>query len=147
MPASGIRLVDSNVWLAMSFGDHVHHRSARRWFERIKKGDAAFCRVTQMALLRHLTNSRIMGRFVLGQRQAWNAWDELARDERVIFLEEPAGVAGTWRGLTGSDEPRHAAWTDAYLSAFAISHRISVATFDRGFRSHDGLSLDLIATE
>lgn len=147
MPASGIRLVDSNVWLALTFGDHVHHRAACRWFEGVGRGEAAFCRVTQMALMRHLTNSKIMGRFVLGQRETWKVWDELAGDERVIYLDEPAGVTAAWRRLTGSDEPRHAAWTDAYLAVFALSSRITMATFDKGFRSFGGLALDLIATE
>jgi hypothetical protein len=33
MPASGINLVDANVWLALAFSDHVHHAIARTWFE------------------------------------------------------------------------------------------------------------------
>ena len=34
MPASGISLVDLNVWLALAIDGHVHYPKARRWFER-----------------------------------------------------------------------------------------------------------------
>jgi predicted nucleic acid-binding protein len=35
-------------------------------------------------------------------------------------------------------------WTDAYLAAFARAGGIGLATFDRGFRRHDGLDLILL---
>ncbi len=64
MPASGvIDLADANLWLALVFSDHAHHGKAKAWFDAQPDGTCAFCRVTQMALLRHLTNSRIMGQF------------------------------------------------------------------------------------
>ena len=56
MPASGeIKLVDANAWLAFAFSDHVHHGKAKEWFDGQANDTCAFCRVTQMALLRHLT--------------------------------------------------------------------------------------------
>jgi uncharacterized protein len=59
MPASGgIKLADANVWLAVAFSDHGHHATARTWFEAQADDSCAICRVTQMALLRHLTNSK-----------------------------------------------------------------------------------------
>ena len=44
-----------------------------------------------MALLRHLTNSKIMGENVLTQKKAWSAYEELRNDPRVIFAIEPTG--------------------------------------------------------
>lgn len=65
MPASGvIKLADANAWLALAFSDHLHHAKAKAWFDGEFDGACAFSRVTQMALLRHLTNSKIMGAFV-----------------------------------------------------------------------------------
>src|SRR5213596_168750 len=62
MPASGgIRLLDANVWLALAFSDHLHHSKAKEWLGAQHEGAFAFCRVTQMALLRHLSNSKIIG--------------------------------------------------------------------------------------
>lgn len=55
MPASGgISLADANVWLAVAFSDHLHHATAKAWFEGQHDASCAFCRITQMALLRHL---------------------------------------------------------------------------------------------
>lgn len=86
MPASGeIRLADANVWLAVAFSDHVHHSQAKTWFEAQSDGTCGFCRVTQMALLRHLTTTKIMGQFVQGQQDAWANYDKLANDPRVVF--------------------------------------------------------------
>lgn len=146
MPVSGIRLVDSNLWLALSFGDHAHHRDVVAWFGALREHEVAFCRITQMALLRHLTNAAIMGECVLSQRAAWECYDELRRDYRVCFLNEPPDLDPLWRQLTSSDQPRHRAWTDAYLSAFARAQGVALATVDRDFRAFRGLALDLVTT-
>jgi len=61
MPASGSSLVDANVWLALAVDAHVHHAPALNWFAAQAEGSRAFCRLTQLALLRHLTNGKIMG--------------------------------------------------------------------------------------
>ncbi len=43
MPASGaIKLVDANVWLALAFSDHQHHRRAKEWFDSQSKVRARF---------------------------------------------------------------------------------------------------------
>ena len=90
MPVSGvIDLADANVWLALAFSDHAHHAKAKAWFDVRPDDSSAFCRVTQMALLRHLTNSTIMGPFVQTQQGAWKAYDCLAQDPRTVFLGEP----------------------------------------------------------
>jgi predicted nucleic acid-binding protein len=57
MPASGgSKLVDANAWRALVFSDHVHHGAAKAWFDAQSAESCGFCRVTQRALLRHLTN-------------------------------------------------------------------------------------------
>lgn len=137
-------MVDVNVWLALVFSDHVHHHSSLAWFENVGAGEALFCRITQMALLRHLTNRAIMGKFVLGQKDAWKSYDALCRDERVAFLDEPQGIEQVWRRLTSSRDPHHSVWTDAYLAAFAICARIPFSTLDRGLQRFRGLKTDLV---
>jgi len=146
MPVSGIRLVDSNLWLALSFSDHAHHRDAVAWFGALREREAAFCRITQMALLRHLTNVAIMREFVLSQRTAWECYEELRRDYRVSFLNEPPDLNARWRHLTSSDKPRHRIWTDAYLAAFASAQGVALATADRDFKAFRGLALDFVKT-
>jgi toxin-antitoxin system PIN domain toxin len=145
MPAFGIKLADANVWLALSFTDHVHHFRTKAWFSTQLEGSSAFCRVTQMALLRHLTNAKIMGRFVLSQQQAWQAYDDLTADPRVTFLTEPAGLVVEFRNVTQSSSPSHDRWTDAYLAAFAKLYSAQLVTFDRGFASYPGLNVELLS--
>ena len=113
MPVSGTRLVDANVWLALAFSDHAHHHVAVSWFKGLGEEEAAFCRITQMALLRHLTNEKLMGKFTLSQRAAWESYDALRDDGRVAYADEPPGLEDSWRRLTRSREPRHRLWTDA----------------------------------
>src|SRR6266700_3895850 len=86
MPVPGaIKLADANVWLALAFSDHLHHAKGKAWFDGQSDGSCAFCRVTRMALLRHLTNSKIMGPFVQSQQDAWKNYDKLTQDPRVIL--------------------------------------------------------------
>jgi len=146
MPVSGIRIVDANVWLALAFSDHVHHRASSAWFENIGAREALFCRVTQMALLRHLTNQAIMGKFALSQKDAWKCYDSLCRDDRVAFLDEPPAIEDTWRQFTSSRYQHHWVWTDAYLAAFAICAGLPLSTHDRGFQQFGRLTLDLLDT-
>ena len=61
MKVSGVSLVDANVWLALAVDAHFHPATAKAWFEGQSDESCAFCRITQMALLRHLTNAKIMG--------------------------------------------------------------------------------------
>jgi toxin-antitoxin system PIN domain toxin len=145
MAASGIKLADANVWLALAFSDHIHHESARRWFEAQPESTCAFCRLTQLALLRHLTNAKIMGNLVQSQQQAWNAYDALCADPRVVFLHEPLAVEVEFRGLTQSSHPSHQRWTDAYLAALAKVTSAQLVTFDNGFKGFPRLDFELLA--
>ena len=95
MPFSGIRLVDANVWLALVFSDHVHHQISAAWFERVGEHKAAFCRITQMALLRHLTNEKLMVKYTLSQKEAWKCYDSLCQDQIRKQSVPASGVAIT----------------------------------------------------
>lgn len=144
MPASGISLVDANVWLALAVKGHAHHSVAKAWFESLADDSCAFCRITQLALLRHLTNSRIMGAAVQTQAQAWQIYDALADDPRVVVLNEPHGVAAIFKALTQAAFPGHAQWTDAYLAAFAQAAGLEIVTFDAGLRRSPELKVRLL---
>ncbi len=147
MPAPGvIKLADANVWLALAFSDHQHHGKAKAWFDALSEDNAAFCRVTQMALLRHLTNAKIMGRFIQSQQDAWRNYDRLSNDPRVVWLNEPAGLEAAFRGFTQSGSPAHERWTDAYLAAFALTGTTQLVTFDQGFTRFAGLDLFALTT-
>ena len=145
MPASGpTKLLDANIWLALAFSDHAHHLKALTWFDRQLDGTCAFCRITQLALLRHLTNVSIMGKFVQTQVQAWQTFDSYLSDPRVAFAMEPLEVEVEFRNLSRSTFPAHLVWTDSYLAAFARAANFSVVTFDKGFQRFGPTSLELL---
>jgi hypothetical protein len=142
MPAFGeIKLADANVGLALAFSDHAHHAAARAWFEMQSDDSCAFCRVTQMALLRHLTNAKIMGAFMQNQQAAWRAYEALANDPRVVFVGEPTGVEAAFRGFSQAATPAHAVWTDAYLAALTLTIPAQLINFDQGFSRFTGLNM------
>ena len=124
---------DINVWIALSYDDHIHHSSALHWFDEIAAGVAYFCRFTQLAFLRLLTNPAVMQDCVRTQRQAWSAYDALIRDDRVMFLGEPdtSRLDPVLRKMTSGDRPLTKQWPDAYLVAFSQTAELILVTFDR----------------
>jgi toxin-antitoxin system PIN domain toxin len=144
MPKSKTCLTDVNTWLALAAPGHVHHLTARRWFESLGEGEAVFCRITQMGLLRLLTQASVMKTDVLSPEQAWRLYRQLRRDWRVAFAAEPAGLESVWIELMSTVPSGSRTWTDAYLAAFAIECSYMMATFDRGFEKWKSLSLRLL---
>ena len=77
MPGSTTSLFpDINVWVALTYEGHAHHRTAASWFATLKPDmSLVFCRLTQLGLLRLLTTDAVMGDEVMTQPQAWAAYD------------------------------------------------------------------------
>jgi uncharacterized protein len=135
MPASSAtKLLDANVWLALAFSNHIHHTKAVAWFNGEAPDTCAFCRVSQMALLRHVTNTKIRGASVQNQQQAWQTFDAFINDPRVTYCDEPAGFESAFRAFSSQPTPSHALWTDSYLAAFAAHANLTLVTFDKGLR-------------
>ena len=137
MPRSKNFLPDVNVWLALASSHHVHAGSAAAWLDGVTSGEAAFCRVTQMGLLRLLTDPKVMGAGVLNQPAAWQVYDRMRSDVRVGFAVEPPGLEKVWRAETRSARAGHRRWTDAYLFAFARTRELRLVSFDKGFRHRE----------
>jgi len=122
-------LLDVGVWLAASWGRHIHHGVAATWFDH-QEENLAMCRVTQMSLLRLLSNPGVMSEDVISRGDAWRVIDQLRADARVIWAEEPAQLEAVWRAISARDETSHKLWTDDYLAAFAQSAGATLATLD-----------------
>jgi uncharacterized protein len=125
-----VKLVDVGVWLAAVWGRHIHHPVAADWFGR-EAEDVLFCRVTQMGLLRLLSNSAIMGDDAIDRSQAWRTLDQLWADERVMWADEPAELDAVWRTISARDDKSHKLWTDDYLAAFAQASDATLVSLDR----------------
>ena len=129
-----MKLLDVNVWLAATWARHRHHGTAKRWLDD-EDDDVAMCRVTQMALLRLVTNPAVVERDALTRRQAWDLVERLMTDPRVVFLTEPDGLVPIWVTFSKRDDRSHLLWTDDYLAAFAHAANVEFVTFDGGFRT------------
>lgn len=127
---------DVNVWIALTYGGHVHHSFAKAWFDQLEiESRVCFCRFTQLSLLRLLTTEAVMGTDeVMTQNQAWAAYDTWLSDGRVVFLEESPDVDVVFRSLSDRRYPSPKTWSDDYLAAFAAVSELQFVTFDQGFR-------------
>ena len=123
-------LVDVGVWLAAVWGRHVHHPAASDWLNQ-QADDLVFCRITQMGLLRLLSNPAIMGGDAVDRSQAWRLFDQLWSDERVLWADEPDELDAVWRAISARDDKSHKLWTGDYLAAFAQAGDLTLATLDR----------------
>jgi uncharacterized protein len=124
-----VTLVDAGVWLAAIWGRHVHHHVARPWFEN-QSDDLILCRVTQMSLLRLISNPAIMGADTVTSSEAWRVIDRLWSDDRVLWAEEPDELEAVFRAISARNDRSHKLWTDDYLAAFAQASGASLATLD-----------------
>jgi toxin-antitoxin system PIN domain toxin len=136
-------LPDVNVWIAIAADRHEHHETARQWFDTVSV-PVCFCRVTQMAFLRLLTNPNAMGEDLLRPVDAIGVYHQLITDERVRFATEPPDIENAWISLMSIRAASGSTWTDAYLAAFAMDAGLRLITFDRGMVRWPGLALELL---
>lgn len=132
-------LPDVNVWLALTFESHAHHRVARAWFDRAETESCAFCRLTQQAFLRLASNPSVFGEDAVTLARAWRLYDQLQGDPRVDYVEEPTGMEQAWRGFSTGQTYSPKVWSDAYLAGFAKTSGHRLVTLDRDFLGFKGL--------
>jgi toxin-antitoxin system PIN domain toxin len=138
-------LCDANLLLASAYKQHGHHTAAIAWLDARNEHEVVVCRITQMSLLRLLTNSTVMGADTCTHDRAWQVWDALLSDARFLMMAEPKTLEPHLRIYSQARLPSPKLWQDAYLAAFCRSAGIRVATFDRGFQRFPDLQLDLLA--
>jgi len=132
-------LLDASVWLPLSAPDHAHYARARRYWDDEAAGELAFCRLTALALLRHLTNPRILGEAALDGGAAWRALETWLALPQITLLGEPAGLDELLGQWAGELDVRAGKWTDAYLAAFAEASGCRMVAFDGDFHRYPGL--------
>jgi hypothetical protein len=121
-----------NVWLALAHEIHPHHNVAANWGESLASDmTLAFCRFTQLGLLRLLTNKSAMGADVLTQAKAWAVYDAFLKTTRARLIEEPRGIDALFRQQTNRNEASTRQWADGYLTAFALAAGMRLVTFDK----------------
>ena len=142
-------LCDSNVWLALTLSEHVHHAATRTWLDGVDtSASVLFCRATQRTFLRLLTNRAVLspyGNPPLTNREAWEVYGAFHADDRIVLrTDEPARLGPRWEEFAVRDSASPKLWMDAYLAAFAVSGGHRLVTTDGAFRQFDGLDLVLL---
>lgn len=132
-------LLDASVWVPLSAPDHIHHLRARRYWDYEAVDELAFCRVTALALLRHLTNPKVLGDAVLDGGAAWHALETWLGLPQISLLGEPVGIDELLRQWSGQLDLHGGKWTDAYLAAFAAASACRLVSFDRDFHRFPGI--------
>ncbi len=146
-------LLDSNVWLALTFSAHPHHALAKGIFAEASAGNpACFCRATQQSFLRLATTPAILhayGAEGFTNQDAAKLIKTLCSLSAVSTLEEPSGLESRWLELAGLPSASPKVWMDAYLAAFATRHDAEFVTLDRDFQNFEkhGLKLRLLSAD
>jgi len=120
---------DVNVWMALVLDDHVHRQVAQGWWQATDSA-IGFMRFTQISLLRLLTTQSAMDGKPLGIDDAWQVYDRLFQDDRVIFIPEPAEAERHFRKFASGRAASPKLWADAWLLAFAKAAEGTLVTFD-----------------
>lgn len=111
---------------------HPHHEAAIAWGESLDpQSSFYFCRLSQLSLLRLLTNSSAMGADVATQAGAWHIYDLFYENGRTFLADEPKGIEEALRRRTAKGESSTKEWADAYLAAFAELAGLRLVTFDK----------------
>ena len=137
-------LPDINIWLALIFDSHVHHKAAKKWIDSLTDETCYFCRVSQPGFLRLANNPRAFPTDAVSMAAAWGLYDLAMTDSRIVFADEPAQIESVWRTYTQSPKFAPNEWNDAYLAAFAETGGYEIVTFDQGFKLYPNLTVTML---
>jgi toxin-antitoxin system PIN domain toxin len=138
-------LPDINVWLALAFASHKHHRAASDWFETVQDDQCAFCRFTQVGFLRLAPTPKILNQAPLTLMKAWRSYDDLYDDPRVVYSDEPEDVEMFWREYTRRRTVSPKVWNDAYLAAFGRAADFELVSFDQALKQYRHVRCTIIS--
>lgn len=139
-------LLDSNIWIALTFSSHPGHQAASSAMALAENRPASFCRSTQQSFLRLVSTPALARQYGAGELTNDDALQLLERfmaSPFVDYREEPVGLFPLWRQLAGRATAAPKAWMDAYLAAFAIASGLKLVTLDYDFVAFQSAGLDL----
>ena len=141
-------LVDTSVWIALTFATHSHHAAAKAAYRAVSAVQpAVFCRATEQSFLRISTTPRVLSHYSVGAYTNQDAIDSLQRflaSTQVVYWNEPAGIEAVWLKLATRNTAAPKIWMDAYLAAFAIAGNLQLMTLDQDFKSFVSQGLNLV---
>ncbi len=121
-------LLDVNVLVALTTGNHVHHRLVKEWFYASPGLEWAICGFTEAGFLRNATTPR-PGHITISEATA--VLKQLARHPGYRYVP----IAADWQTLCGPFFTRlygAKQVTDAYLLGLAVRENLVLVTIDKG---------------
>lgn len=144
MPAC---LIDTCVWLAVSFEAHPCHQQTRQaLLEATPDQPWLWCRASQQSFLRLASTPTLLKAYGVSKatnRDAFNTLQSLSALPQVAVVEEPPNLMPGWMKLACLDQAAPKRWMDAYLAAFAVAGRWKLITLDCDFLNYVDHGLDL----
>jgi len=143
-----MKLPDINIWLALALSKHTHHESAKAWLDaEDAPGGVQFCSSARRSILGLLTTTEVMALYgikPLSNLEAWAVYEAFIADDRIVFRDEPPGLAEIWKKLAARRASSPKLWMDAYLAAFAITSGAQLVTLDKAFTQFPGLNVMVV---
>ena len=142
-------LPDVNVWLALSYAAHPFHARVTDYWQSACTANTPlwFCRSTMLALVRLLSQPRLMGADVLSLPAAMAVYQQWLDTPAVGLLLEPPGMEAQLQSMLGtiSAPLPSRLWTDASLAAIAEAAGLRMVTFDKDFQRFKLSRLEVLA--
>jgi uncharacterized protein len=122
-------LLDVNVLLALLWPRHIHHGTAKLWFDGNSQAGIRTCPITQSGFVRILSNPRFSPDFYSVREATTLLWRFTNLPEHEFW---PDDLDFSDALPTGGEMLGHQQITDAYLLALSKSRGGTLATLDRG---------------
>jgi toxin-antitoxin system PIN domain toxin len=125
-------LLDLNVFVALVWPAHEHHRPAHDWFKSRGRWKWATCPITELGLVRLLSNPAFSPD-ALSLDQAFSLLRTNLKHPLHEFWPDSIRVTPSLDDLVQHMEG-YKQVTDAYLLSLAIRRKARLATFDTGLK-------------
>jgi len=132
-------LVDVNVLLALLWPPHEDHVAAQTWFAKSGRRAWATSPITQLGVMRLLTNSSVT-RGAVSAATAIEVVAEAMQHEGHEFWPLQSQLTAGLRSISGK-LLGHRQWTDAVLLLQAVERSGTFVTFDSGVAQLAGREL------
>jgi len=132
-------LPDLNVWLALTWPGHSHHRQAVHYWEQQAADQVLFCMVTALGLVRMVSQPKLMGVAVKNAAEASALLHALCQQPGVQLAEPEHNGWEVFHQLLRIAELPARLCSDAYLAALAIANGWRLVSFDRDCERFEGL--------
>jgi len=142
-----IALLDTNVLIALSWPNHIHHETALRWFAKHQRRGWATCPMTQSGFVRVSSNQAVIPEARSPGESVALLREILALPHHRFWVDDIPIAASEFVEMSKIFGFRQV--TDAHLLALALRHGGCLATLDRNVRAlvPSGFEADVVVVD